>query len=75
MMKKCVNIDWLQVYCLEPRLALEHNARFFSDRGFFVKQREYGDPQYKEMFVLYRDKREWLEPTPLLQNPLPPAPR
>lgn len=61
MMKKCVNIDWLQVYCLEPRLALEHNARFFNDRGFFVKQREYGDPQYKEMFVLYRDKREWLE--------------
>lgn len=50
---KVVNLDWLEVYCLEPATREVHNHLFFSSRGFQVKVREYGTPQYREMFTLY----------------------
>lgn len=51
-MKRCINIDWLECYCLEDSIGYPHNAQYFRDRGFIVREREYGTPVYEEMFVL-----------------------
>ena len=51
-MKRCINIDWLECYCLEDSIGYPHNAQYFRDRGFMVREREYGTPVYEEMFVL-----------------------
>lgn len=73
-LNKCINIDWLEVYCneLEPAihddmskdysLAVPKPPQFFIDRGFEVKVREYGTPQYRSMFcILDPDGQDWLE--------------
>lgn len=52
-MKRCVNIDWLECYCLEDSIGYPHDAEYFRQKGFSVKEREYGTPMYKEMFTLY----------------------
>ena len=48
---RCVNIDWLEVYCLEP---FTHDAAYFQRHGYSdrVRVRDYGTPQYKQMFTL-----------------------
>lgn len=53
MVQRCVNIDWLEVYCLEDNIGYPHNADFFRRAGWQVSEREYGTPVYHEMFVLY----------------------
>ena len=71
---KCVSIDWLEVYCneLEPAIhddltkdfsmAVPKPPDFFRERGYEVKVREYGTPQYRSMFcVLDPTGEEWLE--------------
>lgn len=73
-LNKCINIDWLEVYAneLEPSVhddmtvdystAVPKDAQYFIDRGFMVKLREYGTPQYRMMFtILDQDGREWIE--------------
>lgn len=50
---KLVNLDWLEVYCLEPAGLAIQDAAFFVAQGFEVKAREYGTPQYREMFAIY----------------------
>lgn len=52
-MSRCVNIDWLEVYCLEDAIGFPHNADFFKAKGWEVREREYGTPMYREMFTLY----------------------
>lgn len=52
-MKRCVNLDWLEVYCLEPSTASPHNADYFRNAGFSVVERDYGTPVYHEMFTLF----------------------
>ena len=52
-MSRCVNIDWLEVYCLEDAIGYPHNADYFKSKGWEVKEREYGTPMYREMFTLY----------------------
>lgn len=47
---RCLNIDWLEVYCLEPTI---HDAAYFRAQGYDVHSREYGTPLYREMFVIY----------------------
>lgn len=49
---RCVNIDWLEVFC-EEDLHEEHDADYYRRHGYVVLQREYGTPQYSEMFTLY----------------------
>ncbi len=49
-MIRCINIDWLELYCLEP--ARPRDAQFFRDHGWSVREREYGTRVYAEMFVL-----------------------
>lgn len=55
---RCVNLDWLEVYVLEPRPL---DAHYFESRGYKVEQRAYGTPQYREMFTLYYGKKPLME--------------
>ena len=50
---RCVNLDWLELYCLEDDIGYPHDANFFRRDGFHVEEREYGTPMYNEMFTLY----------------------
>ena len=50
---KLVNLDWLEVYCLEPAGRAMPDATFFVAQGYEVKAREYGTPQYREMFTIF----------------------
>lgn len=49
---RCVNIDWLEVYCLESVEKYPCNADFFRMQGFLVNERPYGTRQYAEMFTI-----------------------
>lgn len=51
-MTRCVNIDWLECYCIEDSINYPHDAEYFRRCGWLVKEREYGTPMYKEMFTL-----------------------
>lgn len=59
-MYRCVNIDWLEVFCLED-VSCNHDAQFFRDHGFVVKSREYGTPQYAEMFTIESKGYDFIE--------------
>lgn len=48
---RCVNIDWLEVTCLEP-LAEPRDADYFALRGFVVNVRDYGTRVWGEMFTI-----------------------
>lgn len=50
--KKCVNLDWLEVFCIE---AGNFDANYFRNLGWQVNKREYGTPLYKEMFTLLNE--------------------
>lgn len=60
-MKRCINIDWLEVYVLEPINKFPLDAEYFKKAGYKVKEREYGTPQYKEMFVVYENEKPAFE--------------
>ncbi len=47
---RCINIDWLECYCLEPS---PRDAEYFASRGWTVVPRDYGTRVFNEMFVLY----------------------
>lgn len=50
---RCINIDWLECYCLEDSIGFPHNADYFRRKGWEVMERDYGTPMYREMFTLY----------------------
>lgn len=50
-MTRCINIDWLEVFCREP-LTTPHDASYFVSCGFVVHEREYGTRVYRQMFTL-----------------------
>lgn len=68
---KCINLDWLSVYCLEPK-GVAMNAAYFKALGWTVEEREYGTPQYREKFTLMNGRHPFLEiernPYSLKQN-------
>lgn len=49
---RCVNLDWLEIYCLESNDRYPCNADYFRRQGYYVSEREYGTRQYHEMFTL-----------------------
>lgn len=51
-MKRCINVDWLEVYCLEPPDNWPLNADYFRGRGYQVVERDYGTRVYAEMFTI-----------------------
>lgn len=59
---RCVNIDWLEVYCLESSAEFPCNAEYFREHGYFVKEREYGTRTYREMFTIEDEcGNPWIE--------------
>lgn len=50
--KRCVNIDWLEVYCLESSTEYPCNAEYFRQHGYDVRERDYGTRQYNQMFTI-----------------------
>lgn len=66
--KRCVNIDWLEVYCKESNANFPCNAQFFRDRLITVRERDYGTRQYREMFVILdKDNEPFIE---IRRNPV-----
>ena len=67
----CINLDWLSVYCLEPKGCVM-NAAYYKKLGWSVEEREYGTPQYREKFTLMNGRHPFLEiernPYSLKQN-------
>ena len=56
---KCVNIDWLEVFCSENALC---TPEYFISHGYNVKLRPYGTPQYSMMFSIQDEaKRDIIE--------------
>lgn len=68
---KCINLDWLSVYCLELK-GVVMNAAYYKKLGWSVEEREYGTPQYREKFTLMNGRHPFLEiernPYSLKQN-------
>lgn len=65
---RCVNLDWLEVCCLEPSNSRDgamndhaRNAAYFRKKGYTVEERAYGTPMYREMFTVYNGKKPLLE--------------
>ena len=50
-MKRCVNIDWLELHAYEPLMGTL-NADYFERHGYRVERREYGTRVYREMFTI-----------------------
>ena len=49
--QRCINIDWLEVYCLEP-ITNPRTMDYFRSCGFGIINRGYGTRIYEEMFTL-----------------------
>lgn len=50
---RCVNIDWLEVFCLEP--VEGRGAEYFRSIGYYVVEREYGTRHMESVFTIYDD--------------------
>lgn len=57
--QRCINLDWFEVYCLEP-YGIPHNEEFFKN-DYIIQSRAYGTPQYREMFTLCKGKLPYIE--------------
>lgn len=67
-MIRCVNIDWLELYCLESPNLYPCNAEYYRRQGYDVRERDYGTRQYREMFTIVdRDGLPWVE---IRRNPV-----
>lgn len=49
---RCLNIDWLELYCIEDNSRFPVNADYYREHLYSVRERPYGTRQYKEMFVI-----------------------
>lgn len=58
-MLRCVNIDWLEVYCIEP--TQPRDAEYFRAHGYLVRERSYGTPNYREMFTIIDEGHNFIE--------------
>lgn len=50
-MRRCVNLDWLELHAYEPLMGTL-DANYFESKGYQVERREYGTRVYREMFTL-----------------------
>lgn len=59
--RRCCNLDWLEVHCLEP-VGEPRDAAFYMRQGLHVVEREYGTRVYREMFTVHSlDDRPFVE--------------
>lgn len=49
---RCINLDWLECYCLEPVGIRHRDADFYREQGYFVNERQYGTRVYEQMFTI-----------------------
>lgn len=71
-MIRCVNLDWLEVYCIERSGGMSAND--FRQAGIQVEERDYGTRIYHSMFTLLdTDANPLLEVRRLPKNPLMPT--
>ena len=71
-MIRCVNLDWLEVYCIERNGGMSAND--FRQAGIQVNERDYGTRIYHSMFTLLdTDANPLLEVRRLPKNPLMPS--
>lgn len=61
MKLRCINIDWLELYCEEDPTLFPLDAMFFIRQGYYVEMREYGTRQYRQMFTVFRNSEPWFE--------------
>lgn len=60
--ERCLNIDWLELYCEESIENFPHDAGYYIRNGYQVNERDYGTRQYEQMFtVLDKDGHGFLE--------------
>lgn len=59
-MTRCVNIDWLEVFAVEPQ-GIELDAEYFRAHGWKVEERGYGTRMYAEMFTLFSQGVPFIE--------------
>lgn len=57
-LKRCINVDWLECYCLESQ---PRDAHYFASLGFDVQERDYGTRLYKEMFTVFVEGQPFVE--------------
>ena len=57
---RCINLDWLEIFAEEP-IDEPHDALYFRNKGYKVKERVYGTPQYRQMFTIISDDVELFE--------------
>lgn len=53
MATRCVNIDWLEMYCLEP--SEPRGLDYFAEQGLEVKARDYGTKHWSQVFTICDD--------------------
>lgn len=71
-MIRCVNLDWLEVYCIERSGGMSAND--FRQAGIQVNERDYGTRIYHSMFTLLdTDANPLLEVRRMPKNPLMPS--
>lgn len=59
---RCVNFDWLEVFCKEDNSLYPCDADFYRNKHWWVQERAYGTRQYEQMFTLLdRDGRPFVE--------------
>lgn len=51
MRRRCCNLDWLEIYVLEP-ITQPRDYHFFIEQGWKVDVRPYGTRSYRQMFTL-----------------------
>lgn len=57
-----MNIDWLEIYALEPSDRYPMNADYFRSKGYWVTEREYGTRHYSQMFTIQDNNGQpWIE--------------
>lgn len=60
-MRRCVNLDWMEVHCREP-LTYPLDAAYYRAKGYIVHERSYGTRVYRQMFTIEgTDGEELLE--------------
>lgn len=50
--QRCINLDWVEFYCLESPSNFPCDAAYFRNKGYSVHERDYGTRQYEQMFTV-----------------------
>lgn len=70
MTPRCINLDWLEVFCFESDPHQPCDANYFLSQGYVVDVREYGTRIYNQMFTILQDGEPFIEIRRSPKNPL-----